>query len=104
MEARKAYFMVRAQVLDEAERLRFDQWYSTHHLPMAMQTFSAEKGWRFWSHSDPSVHYALYQFKDVTTLHQAVSSPGFKLLVADFDQDWPKIARSRDLIEAVQEA
>ena len=83
MQAGKTYFMVRAQVANESERGKFDQWYATHHLPLAMEKFHAEKGWRFWSRSDPSVHYAL---------------------VADFDQAWPHITRTRDLIEAVQAA
>jgi hypothetical protein len=104
MQAGKAYFMVRAQVPNEAERAKFDEWYRTHHLPLAMEKFAAENGWRFWSRSDPSVHYALYQFKDMATLRNVLDGPGFKVLVADFDQAWPHVTRSRDLIEAVQEA
>src|SRR5438876_7831230 len=104
MEARKAYFMVRAQVPNESDRAKFDQWYGTHHLPLAMDKFHCEKGWRFWSRSDASVHYALYQFKDMATLRDRLDSPDFKLLIADFDQAWPGITRNRDLIESVQEA
>ncbi len=69
-----------------------------------MDKFRAEKGWRFWSRSDPSIHYALYQFKDMATLRNCLDSPALKMLVADFDQAWPGVTRSRDLIEAVQEA
>jgi hypothetical protein len=69
-----------------------------------MDKFRAEKGWRFWSRSDPSVHYALYQFSDMATLQNCLESPVLKLLIADFDQAWPRVARRRDLIEAVQEA
>jgi hypothetical protein len=47
MEANKAYFMVRAQVANESDRAKFDQWYGTHHLPLAMDKLHAEKGWRF---------------------------------------------------------
>src|SRR5262249_53345353 len=104
MEARKAYFMVRAQVPNESDRAKFDQWYGTHHLPLAMDKFHCEKGWRFWSRSDASIHYALYQFKDMATLRERLDSPDFKLLIADFDRAWPAVARSRDLIESVQEA
>src|SRR5262245_354923 len=32
MQARKAYFMVRAHVPNESDRAKFDQWYGTHHL------------------------------------------------------------------------
>ncbi len=102
MDANKAYFMVRAQVANEADRQRFDHWYATHHVPMAMDYFRCEKGWRFWSRLDPSVHYALYQFADVAAVKKALESSAFKELVADFDQAWPEVPRTRDLIEAVQ--
>jgi hypothetical protein len=69
-----------------------------------MDTLHADKGWRFWSRSDPSVHYAMYEFKDMATLRNCVDSSGFKVLVADFDETWPRVTRSRDLIEIVQEA
>jgi hypothetical protein len=39
MKANKAYFMVRAQVANESDRAKFDQWYGTHHLPLAMDNF-----------------------------------------------------------------
>ena len=102
MDAGKAYFMVRAQVANEAERQKFDDWYANHHVPMAMERFRCEKGWRFWSRLDPSVHDALYQFSDVATLRTRLEEPGFKELVADFNQAWPNVPRTRDLVEAVQ--
>jgi hypothetical protein len=40
----------------------------------------------------------------MATLRDCIESPTFKLLIADFDQAWPRVARSRDLIEAVQAA
>jgi hypothetical protein len=103
MQSNKAYLMVRAQVTSESDRAKFDQWYGAHHLPLAIDKFRAEKGWRFWSRSDPSVHYALYQFKDVAAVRRSLESPDFKVLVDDFDQAWPHVPRTRDLIEAVQE-
>lgn len=104
MQANKAYFMVRAQVANAADRETFDHWYGTHHVPMAMNRFRCEKAWRLWSRSDPSVHYALYQFSDVAALRTALDAPGFKELVADFDQAWPNVPRTRDMVEAVQAA
>jgi len=104
MAANKAYFMVRAQVANEADRAKFDEWYGTHHVPLAMEKLSAEKACRYWSRNDPSVHYALYQFSDIGTLRSRIESADFKLLVADFDKSWPQVPRSRDLIELVQEA
>ena len=104
MEANKAYFMVRAQVTNESDRAKFDQWYATHHVPLAMEKFRCEKGWRLWSRSDPSVHYAMYQFMDMGTLRRSLESSNFKLLVADFDQAWPKVPRTRDMLECVETA
>jgi len=99
----KAYFAVRA-VVEEPLRQKFDQWYSGHHLPMALAEFKAEKAWRFWSTVEPGVHYAVYQFADRTRLDAAIKSDGFKGLVADFDQAWPSgVSRSRDLVELVEE-
>jgi hypothetical protein len=103
MEPNKAYFMVRAQVPNEPDRAPFDHWYATGHLPLAMEKLRAEKAWRYWSRSDPSVHYALYQFSDMGTLRSRLDSPDFKLLIADFDAAWPHITRSRDLLELMQE-
>ena len=102
MDADKAYLMVRAQVANAADREKFDHWYATQHVPMAMDRFRCEKSWRLWSRSDPSVHYALYQFADLATLRARLDAPGFKELVADFDQAWPHVPRTRDLLEAVQ--
>ena len=48
------------------------------------------------------MHYALYQFADVATLRARLEEPGFKELVADFDQAWPQVPRTRDLLEGVQ--
>jgi hypothetical protein len=99
----KAYFMVRS-VVEEPLRQQFDHWYSTHHLPMALEEFKAEKCWRFWSAVDAAVHYAVYQFPDMAQLDAAMKSQGFKGLVADFDQAWPKgVARTRDLVSLVEE-
>src|ERR1700730_10239019 len=54
MATNNAYLMARAQVANESDRAKFDQWYGTHHLPLAMDQFRAEKGWRLWSRIDPS--------------------------------------------------
>ena len=99
----KAYFMVRS-VVEEPLRQKFDHWYSTHHLPMALDEFKAEKCWRFWSAVDAGVHYAVYQFPDMARLDTAMKSQGFRGLVADFDQAWPKgVIRTRDLLNLAEE-
>ena len=104
MKSNKAYFMVRAEVVSETDRVPFDHWDATHHLPLAMAKLRAEKCWRFWSRSDPSVHIAQYQFNDMATLQSRLDGPDFKLLVADFNTAWPHVPRSRDLLELMQEA
>jgi hypothetical protein len=38
----------------------------------------------------------------MTTLRARLDEPGFKELVADFDQAWPNVPRTRDLLDAVQ--
>jgi len=99
----KAYFMVRAAV-EEPLRQKFDQWYSSHHLPMALAEFKAEKCWRFWSAAEAGVHYAVYRFADKTRLDAALKSEGFKALVADFDRTWPEgVTRTRDIVSLVEE-
>jgi hypothetical protein len=99
----KAFFMVRAAV-DAPLREKFDQWYSSHHMPMALADFEAEKAWRFWSTVDPNVHYALYEFADEAKLRAAMKDEILKPLIADFDQAWPSgVTRTRDLLTMVDE-
>jgi hypothetical protein len=99
----KAYFMVRSVVI-EPLRQKFDQWYSRHHLPMALADFKAEKCWRFWSAADAGVHYAVYQFADMAKLDAAIKSDAFKELVADFNRSWPEgVTRTHDIVSLVEE-
>jgi hypothetical protein len=58
-----AFFLVRA-VVAEPLREKFDAWYSNDHLPWAIKIFKCEKAWRFWSETEPGVHYAVYRFAD----------------------------------------
>jgi hypothetical protein len=99
----KAYFMVRA-VVAAPLRQKFDHWYSTHHLPMALADFKAEKAWRFWSTADAGVHYAVYQFADPAKLDAAMKSQEFKALIADFDESFPTgVTRTRDMLTMAEE-
>lgn len=99
----QAYFVVRA-VVTEPLRQKFDQWYSTHHLPLALAEFKAEKCWRFWSAREAGVHYAVYRFADMARCDAALKSEAFKALVADFDQAWPSgVTRTRDVLSMVEE-
>ncbi|MBR1160536.1 hypothetical protein [Bradyrhizobium elkanii] len=99
-----AYFVVRATVTDAARRPAFDAWYSREHLPDAMKSFGAERAWRCWSLSDPSLHQATYQFADEKALERAVNSEDMKRLIADFNHDWPEVTRTRDLLVLAEEA
>jgi hypothetical protein len=96
-----AYFVVRA-VVAEPDRPAFDTWYRTEHLPDAVKAFQAEHGWRAWSRSDPSVHYAFYQFADVAAAEAVVGSAQIRSLVAAFDERWgDRVVRTREIIEVV---
>jgi hypothetical protein len=92
----KAYFVVRS-VVEAPLRKKFDHWYSSHHLPMALAAFEAEKCWRFWSAMDAGVHYAAYQFADTARLDAALKSDGHKTLVAEFDQACPAVSPAREI-------
>jgi hypothetical protein len=98
-----AYFIVRATVADASKRAAFDAWYSREHLPDAMKSFGAQKGWRFWSDTDPSLHQAMYQFADKAALERATSGDQIKRLVADFDRDWPGVTRTREVLVLAEE-
>jgi hypothetical protein len=48
----------KSAVVKQSLRQKFDQWYSSDHLPRDLAAFKAEKAWRFWSAANASVHYA----------------------------------------------
>jgi hypothetical protein len=51
-------FLVRA-VVAAPQREKFEQWYSTDHLPWAMRAFKCQKAWRFWSTVEEGVLFPL---------------------------------------------
>lgn len=96
----KTYPMMRAAVIDAADRPNFDRWYETEHLPDAVARFGAERGWCCWSRTDLAVHYAFYEFSDVDRARSVLASPDLQALVADFDRAWgARAARTRDVLE-----
>jgi len=98
----QAFLVVRSVVSDPSLRERFDRWYAVDHLPRAVADLGAEKGWRFWSDTDTSVHYAAYRFASRERLEQGMSSDGFKSLVADYDRTWPSgVTRTREILSLV---
>jgi hypothetical protein len=99
----KALLAVRAEV-PEADRARFEEWYATDHLPWAMRVFAARRAWRCWSHSDPAVHVAFYEFDSVEAAAATQTAEATKALVADFDRVWQgRVTRRRAVLEVVQE-
>lgn len=95
----RTMFIVRAEVA-EVDRAAFDRWYGTHHLPMAMARFKAERGWRGWSRVEPAIHYAFYEFADAAQLDAILNGPMIKELVADFDAGWgQKVKRTREIVQ-----
>jgi hypothetical protein len=100
----KACLLVRSMVSDASLRDRFEHWYSSDHLPWALDVFNCEKAWRYWSKVDVGAHYAVYQFADMARLDAALKSDGFKAMVADYDRNWPQgVARTRDILDLVEE-
>ena len=99
----KCLFVVRATVADAAKRAAFDAWYKDEHLPDAAKSFRAEKAWRCWSDTDPSVHVAFYQFADRAALDHGTAPEVIKRLVADFDKAWSGVPRSRETMTVVEE-
>ena len=97
-----AYLIVRA-VVPQADRAKFDQWYQDVHLPEAMTVFDASSAWRGWSHDDPGVHFAFYEFPNLTEATAIGDSVAMKNMRADFDRNWhDRISRSREIVEIVQ--
>jgi hypothetical protein len=98
-----ACFIVRAQITDSAAKDDFDRWYRDEHLPDALKAFKALRAWRGWSEVDPSLHYAVYEFKDIAGVRAIQGSDALKHLVAEFDRVWgDKVRRSRDSVEVIQ--
>ena len=97
-----AYLIVRA-VVPETDRAKFDQWYQDVHLPQALSVFDAVSAWRGWSHADPGVHFAFYEFPSLTEATAIDSSEAMKNMRADFDRNWQdRISRSREFVEIAQ--
>src|SRR4051812_50124913 len=97
------FFIVRATIPDPAQRATFDKWYAEEHLPDAAKSFGAQKAWRFWSESDPSVHIAQDQFADRAALDRGTGPENMKRLVAGFDKAWAADKGSRGVMKLPQE-
>jgi hypothetical protein len=96
-----ALFIVRAEV-PEADRAAFDRWYEAEHLRDALRAFGARGARRGWSAIDPSVHLALYEFPDLAAARAATAPERLAPLIAEFDRNFARVTRSRELVEITQ--
>ena len=99
----KSFFVVRATVSDPGKRAAFDEWYRKDHLRQAVEIFGAEKGWRFWSVTEPSAHQATYQFPDQAAAEAVLGSAGLKAMIVEIERVWPGIPRTREVFTLVDE-
>ncbi len=96
----KAFFMVRAIVADPADRPAFDTWYEKEHLPDALAAFGVAHAWRCWSKTDPSLHFAFYEFPTLPAVEALPGSPALTAMIAEFDRVWgSRVTRSREILE-----
>lgn len=92
--------IVRSEVPEDV-REDFDHWYGSDHVILATRILGASRNWRFWSVTDPSIHYAFYQFESAQAALDAQASPGNKDLIAEYDGRWQgRIHRSREIVTA----
>ena len=95
-----AYLVVRAEVPEPELRPPFDEWYAREHLRDAVAGLRAVRAWRGWSRTQPSVHFAFYEFPDAERAQAALDGPEMVTLRAEFDRVWgTRILRTRDIIE-----
>jgi hypothetical protein len=98
----KAYLVVRS-VVEESLRERFDAWYRTEHVPLVMKTYGAVSASRYWSNSDPAVHFILIEFPDLETAQARLTTAVVTFMAEDFETAWPHgVTRTRELISEVQ--
>lgn len=89
--------LVRSVVLAEMDRDAFDHWYSTDHMPKAIRLLGVEQGWRYWSLDDPSIHIAIYRYRDERAFRQRCAEK-VRSLMDEYEATWPAVTRSRELI------
>ena len=95
-----AFLVIRARLLNLADRPRFDDWYRTEQLPHSVKAFKAERGWRAWSRTNPLVHIVLYEFPTVEEAENILDSDALAHQSAEFDRVWGAgITRTREIVE-----
>jgi hypothetical protein len=98
------FVLVRSVASNPDDREAFNRPYATDHYPLIFsKVANLTQAPRFWSRSDPAVHYAPGEFSNIGELQRATSSEGFKHVIADYDRVWGArgVSRTPDLIEKV---
>lgn len=92
-----ALLVVRSVVARPEDRPGFDRWYRTVHMPKAIAWLGAVDGWRYWSATDPSVHYAVYRYPSLAALMGRDDS-NRRALMAEYESAWPDVSRTREVL------
>src|SRR5712691_10791270 len=99
-----AVLIIRARLINLADRQRFDSWYRDEQLPSSVRQFKAQRAWRCWSRTNPLVHIALYEFPSVEEAESILDSAALAAQSAEFDRVWGTgITRTREIVEVVEE-
>lgn len=92
-----AYLVVRSVVAESGDRAAFDAWYEDDHMPKALEMLGAIEGWRFWSETDPALHYAVYRYASLDKL-QHRDDEGRRALMNEYERTWPGVTRTREVL------
>ena len=95
-DAAGAFLVVRSVVANAADREGFDRWYAGDHMPKALAMLGAVEGWRFWSETEPAVHYAVYRYATLDALNQR-NDANRCALMDEYERTWPGVTRTREV-------
>jgi hypothetical protein len=98
-----AHLIIRAHVTDPRDKESFDRWYQDEHLPQAVAAFHPIRAWRGWSVADPLVHFAFYEYAELSSIEAAIKSESMKGLISEFDRMWgTRVPRAREVVVSSQ--
>jgi hypothetical protein len=98
-----AHLIIRAEITDPRDKDPFDRWYQDEHLPQAVAAFHPIRAWRGWSSADPLVHFAFYEYAELSTIEAAIRSEAMKGLISEFERKWgTRVPRVREVVVSTQ--
>src|SRR5436190_23084856 len=98
-----AYLFVRAEITDPRDKEPFDRWYQDEHLPQAVAAFHPVRAWRGWSEVNPLLHFAFYEYAELSTIQAAIKSEAMIGLTSEFDRMWgTRVPRAREVVVCTQ--